>query len=53
MENEKRILSYPKLTYNNSLRSLFEIKEVKVLISNYFSINTKTTLAFVIVYTMI
>lgn len=37
---------HSKLTYNNSQRFYFEIKEVKGLIRNNFSINTKNKLAF-------
>lgn len=39
-------ITHSKLTYNNSQRFLFEIKEVKALVRNNFSINTKNKLAF-------
>ena len=39
-----------KLTYNNSQRFHFEIKEVNGLIRNNFSIKTKNKLAFTTAY---
>lgn len=41
---------HSKLTYNNSQRFHFEIKELKGLIRNNFSINTKNKLAFTTAY---
>lgn len=39
-------ITHSKLTSNNSQRFLFEIKEVKALVRNNFSINTKNKLTF-------